>query len=174
MPEREPDPKVKEFLQRLSALDAGDKARLKRDAGKTIAEAQSIGLFYRLLPFGLTLAQEETYFLVATLYPLAEGGGNGNLGASLRGARNPQNERGLNRRVEILLDSDATQLPFRLRQAIRFLKSNDVRVNWQQLLEDLLKWNRPSHIVQKQWARAYFALPEKPKGDDDNPRDAER
>lgn len=161
MPEREPDPKVADFLKKLRALDAGDKAKLKRDAGKTIAEAQSIGLFYRLLPYGLTPAHEETYFLVATLYPLAEEGGKGNLGDSLRRARNAQNEKGLNRRVEILLDSDATQLPFRLRQAIRLLKTNEVKVNWQRLLEDLLQWNHPQRFIQKQWARAYFALPEK-------------
>jgi len=158
MPEREPHPRVAEFLKKLAALDAGDRARLKRDAGKPLAEAQSIGLFYRLLPHGLSAAQEETYFLVATLYPLADGGGTGNLGTALRAAQDPKNCKGLDRRVEILLDSDATQLPFRLRQAIRFLKSKGVKVNWQQLLEDLLQWNHPGRFIQKQWARAYFAL----------------
>jgi CRISPR system Cascade subunit CasB len=162
MPEREPDPQVKTFLEKLTQLDAGNKAKLKRDAGKTIAEAQSIGLFYRLLPYGLNAAQEETYFLTATLYPIAESGAAGNLGASLRRARDPKNHKGLDRRIEILLDADKTQLPFRLRQAIQFLKSKRVSVNWQRLIEDLQKWNRPSRIAQKQWARAYFALPEAP------------
>ncbi len=159
MQKSEPDPKIAAFLMKLSALDAGDKAKLKRDAGKTIAEAQSIGLFYRLLPYGLSAAQEEMYFLVATLYGLADGGAQGNLGASLHRARDPKNHKGLDRRVEILLDSDAKQLPFRLRQTVRFLKSNRVKVNWQQLLEDLLRWNYGSRTVQKQWARTYFALP---------------
>lgn len=160
MPKREPDPKVEKFLQNLSALDAGGKARLKRDAGKPLAEAQSLGLFYRLLPYGLSAAQEEIYFLVATLYPLADGGSKGNFGASLRRARDLKNHKGLDRRVEILLDSDATQLPFRLRQAVRFLKSRQVAVNWQKLLEDLLRWNYLNHTVQKQWARAYFGIPQ--------------
>ena len=161
MPEREPNPKVKKFLDKLARLDAGDKARLKRDAGKPLAEAQSIGLFYRLLPYGLNATQEEIYFLVATLYPLASSGNAGNLGASLHRARDPKPEKnkGLNRRVEILLDSDATQMPFRLRQANRFFKSKDNPENWQQLLEDLLKWKSTYRTVQKQWARAYFALP---------------
>ena len=162
MPELEPDPKVKTFLERLVRLDAGDKAKLKRDAGKTISEAQSIGLFYRLLPYGLNAAQEDPCFLTATLYPMAGGGAAGNLGASLRRARDPKNHKGLDRRIEILLDADKTQLPFRLRQAIQFLKSKRVSVNWQRLLEDLQRWNRPSRIAQKQWARAYFALPEAP------------
>lgn len=159
MQKHEPDPNVAKFLVNLSTLDAGDKAKLKRDAGKTIAEAQSIGLFYRLLPYGLNATQEEVYFLVATLYPLADGGGKGNLGAMLHRARDPKNHKGLDRRIEILLDTDAKQLPFRLRQAVRFLKSNRVKVNWQQLLQDLLRWNYSGRTVQKQWARAYFALP---------------
>ncbi len=164
MPEHDPDRKAGEFLNKLARLDAGDRARLKRDAGKPLAEAQNLGLFYRLLPYGLSATQEEIYFLVATLYPLAEAGGAGNLGASLHRARdpNPKKNKGLDRRVEILLDADATQLPFRLRQAVRFLKSKRVRVNWPQLLEDTLKWNRASRTVQKQWARTYFALPETP------------
>jgi len=87
MPEREPDSKVKAFLERLAKLDTGDKARLKRDAGKPLAEAQSIGLFYRLLPYGLSAAHEETYFLVATLYPLADGGGEGKKSQGLGSSR---------------------------------------------------------------------------------------
>jgi CRISPR type I-E-associated protein CasB/Cse2 len=162
MTKHEPDPQVLKLLQNLSALDAGEKARLKRDAGKPLVEAQSLGLFYRLLPYGLSAVQEEIYFLVATLYPLADGGGKGNLGASLRRARDPKNHKGLDRRVEILLDSDATQLPFRLRQAVRLLKSNRVTVNWQQLLEDLQRWNYSNRAAQKQWARAYFGILPKP------------
>jgi len=160
MPNREPDPKVEKFLQNLSALDAGGKARLKRDAGKPLAEAKSLGLFYRLLPYGLSAAQEEIFFLLATLYTLADGGGKGNFGASLHSARDPdpKKNKGLNRRVEVLLDSDAAQLPFRLRQAVRLLKSKPVAVNWQQLLEDLLRWKSVNRTVQKQWARAYFGI----------------
>jgi len=161
MPERDLDPKVKTFLEKLALLDTGSKAKLKRDAGKTIGESHSIGLFYRLLPYGLNAAQEESYFLVATLYPMVENGAVGNLGASLRRARDPKNNKGLDRRIEILLDSDKTQLPFRLRQVIKFLKSKRVSVNCQQLLNDLQKWNQPNRIVQKQWARDYFALPAK-------------
>ncbi len=159
MSERETDTRVTTFLDRLKNLDAGERARFKRDAGNTLAEASSIGLFYRLIQ-GLYGVNEEIYFLVATLYPIAESGGSGNIGASLHRARDPKNHKGLDRRVEILLDADATQLGFRLRQTIKFLKSKRVRVNWQVLLSDVLKWNSPYRTVQKQWARAYFSLPE--------------
>ncbi len=168
MQAHEPDKKITEFLNKLTSLDAGEKARLRRDAGKPLSEGHSLGLFYRLLPYGVSEWQEEAYFLVATLYPLAKSGDKGNFGAALRKARDPDKKknRGLDRRVEILLDADTAQLPFRLRQAVRFIKSRnpETLVNWQQLLQDLLQWNSPSRWVQARWARSYFHPPELPVG----------
>ncbi len=152
-------PQTVAFMDRLADLDAGERARLKRNAGKTLAEARdtALALFYRLIPPGVPETQEEIYFLVATLYPLAESGKNGNLGDALRRARMmAASEEGLDRHVEVLLDADAEQLPFRLRQAIHYLASSRVPVNWPQLLEDLLNWNHPRRFVQRAWARAYF------------------
>ncbi len=156
------DPRVTEFCERLEQLDAGERARLKRNAGRTLAESHNVlGLFFRMLPHNVPRYQEETYFLVATLFPLAEGGGEGNLGDALYKVRNPKYAQGLDRRVEILLEADREQLPFRLRQAIRFLESKREgkhgAVNWPRLLQDLLNWERPKRSVQERWARAYFA-----------------
>jgi len=145
------------FFERLEGLDAAGRARLKRNAGNSLAESRGVlGLFYSLLPPDVPAYQEETFFLVATLYPLAEGGNQGNLGAALHRARTKDNAKGLDRRVEILLDADEAQLSFRLRQAIHFLHSNRVRVNWPSLLQDLLRWNAPKRFVQQRWARSYF------------------
>lgn len=145
------------FIDRLEALDAGDRARLKRNAGKTLAEAHdALGLFYMLLPKGVPAYQEETYFLVATLFPLADGGAENDLGASLYRAQSMKNNKGLDRRVENLLDADLMQLHFRLRQTIHFLQSCRVHVNWRQLLADLLQWDHPDRYVQQRWARSYF------------------
>ena len=158
MSEREPNPKIATFFERLERLDAGGRARLKRSAGKPLAESRdALGLFYSVLPWGVSAFQEEVYFLAATLFPMADGGGKGDLGTSLRQACQSKNSKGLDRRVEILLDADAAQLPFRLRQAIRFLASCQVRVNWPRLLEDLLYWTHPDRFVQRRWARSYFA-----------------
>ncbi|MGC8879966.1 MAG: type I-E CRISPR-associated protein Cse2/CasB [Anaerolineae bacterium] len=153
------DPRIVTFVERLARLDAGERARLKRNAGKTLAEARdtALALFYRLLPPEVPEHHEETYFLVATLYPLAEAGSSGNLGDALRQARTMTRENpGLDRRVRVLLDADATQLPFRLRQTIHYLASTRVPINWTQLLQDLLAWNHPRRWVQREWARAYF------------------
>jgi len=150
--------KIETFFERLERLDAGGRARLKRNAGNPLAASRSgaLGLFYNLLPPGVPQYHEEKYFLVATLYPIAEAGDQGNLGAALHKARNEKNKKGLDRRVEILLDADWEQLPFRLRQAVRFLHSNRVSLNWRRLLQDLLKWDSPKRFVQQQWARSYF------------------
>ena len=159
MNDRAIDPKITSFIEGLEELDAGERARLKRCAGQRLAEASgsALRLFYRLLPHRVSRFQEEVYFLAATIYPLADDGGTGNFGISLRQARQAGNSPGVDRRVEILLDADESQLPFRLRQATRFLASNQVRVDWTQLLVDLLYWTHPARFVQQNWARSYFA-----------------
>jgi len=158
MDEREIDPRVAQFIHKLDGLDEGDKARLRRNAGKAISEAGDVtGLFYRILPSGVPMQQEEIYFLVATLFPLNENGGAGNFGASLRRARTSSNDKGLDKRVEILLDAELSQLSFRLRQAVQFLRSNRVSTNWAKLLNDLLYWSHPDRFIQRNWARSYFS-----------------
>jgi len=145
------------FVARLEALDSASRARLKRNAGKSIAESRDVlGLFYSLLPSGVPRWQVERYFTVATLYPLVDGGAEGDFGRMLRRARNDANQQGLDRRMERLLDADRTQLPFRLRQALLYIHSQRGRVDWQQLLKDVLDWNRPSRIVQRRWAHSYY------------------
>ncbi len=150
-------PNTTKFISQLKCLDPGDRARLKRNAGKSLAEAHDvIGLFYSLLPYGIPQSQEEIFFLVATLFPLAAEGNSGNFGDHLFLARNTKNEKGLDKRVKNLLDADLNQLHFRLRQAVHFLQSCRVSVNWQQLLSDLLYWDHADRYIQRRWARSYF------------------
>jgi CRISPR type I-E-associated protein CasB/Cse2 len=134
-------------------LDDGERAHLKRNAGKSLADADKVQLlFYRLLPYDLGAKwQEDRYFLVATLYPFdrdqrerdrqarsaatqpppAEPAADsapanasaGSLGRSFRLIRREENSVGLDKRVARLLDADSEQLPFQLRQAIRLLTS---------------------------------------------------
>lgn len=159
MSDHEFDPKIIEFFKQLQKLDSGERARLKRCAGQVLAEArhEAMGLFYRVLPPDVPAAQQEVYFLAASLYPFTEEGDSGDLGISFRQVRKSENSKGMDRRMEILLDSDEVQLPYRLRQIIHQLQSNHVKVNWPQLLEDLLYWTHPNRFVQRRWAQSYFA-----------------
>lgn len=152
--------RITEFMANLNKLDPGSKARLKRCTGKSLDEARSaIGLFYRLLPHPAPPSTDEpVYWLVATLFPLLEGSGKGNFGSALRRVRTKDNEKGLDRRLETLLDADNTQLAYRLSQLVSFLHANKEKVNWANLLADLLHWQHPDRFVQKAWAKAYFSL----------------
>lgn len=152
------DPRPAKFVDNLKSLNPGEKARLRRSAGLNLVDARrALGAFFRALPPGVPEWEVEQYFLIATLYPLADGGGSGNLGSTLRRTQTAANRRGLDRRMETLLDSDLTQLPFRLRQAAHLARSSRERINWVCLLEDLLHWDSPYHTVQRRWAEAYFS-----------------
>jgi CRISPR system Cascade subunit CasB len=151
-----------QFINRLHLLKENDKgamAKLKRNAGNTLAESRGVhAIFFRLLPHGVPEWKESYYFLVATLYPLASPATKGSLGTALKTAKknNPKNKDGYDRRMEVLLDCDADQLSFRLRQVVRLLKSAEVPVNWQGLLKDLTSWNYINRFVQEKWARDYY------------------
>ncbi len=150
------DTRINQFCEKLAGLDAGEKARLKRNAGRTLAESRQVmGLFLnQLLPHDVPRYQQETYFLIATLYPLNPSEhGKGSLGAALRQARESES---LDRRVEILLDADEAHLRFRLRQLVKFLYSKHVPIHWPLLLQHLLAWNSPKRWVQKELAYDYF------------------
>lgn len=154
------DSRITRFVERLNALDPGNRARLKRHAGKTLDEAPKVlTLFYRLLPESVEPYHEAPFFLVATLFPLAVATEKGNLGDALRALRNDDNAAGLDRRFEILLDADAQQLPYRLRQMVRMLAAQGYPVPWAQLLADLTVWEHPARPVQRAWARRYFHAP---------------
>jgi CRISPR system Cascade subunit CasB len=64
--------------------------------------------------------------------------------------------------MHILLDSSIDpdgggDLPYRLRQMVRYLAARGIGLDWPQLLRDLRRWNYPDRPVQKAWARAYFS-----------------
>jgi len=151
-------PSVIEFVDRLAALNRGQQARLKRNAGKPLNEAHNVmGLFYRILPPNVSSHQVPYYFMTATLYPVADSGDEGNFGLSLKQIRTKENQDGLDRRMEILLDADESQLPFRLRQAVYIIHGERGSIYWSRLLQDLLYWTHYNRFVQQQWAESYFS-----------------
>jgi len=164
--EKKPD-FAAEFINRLHQLDPGQRARLKRNAGNTLDESHNaLGLFYKTLLRDANLPEwvEDRYFLVATLFPFEKPNAANkpippNFGASLRGVRTEKNKEGLDNRFERLLDADEQQLPFYLRREVQFITNEGGRINWEQLLRDILGWQHPSRYVQRKWARAYFATP---------------
>ncbi|MBS3934088.1 MAG: type I-E CRISPR-associated protein Cse2/CasB [Truepera sp.] len=75
--------------------------------------------------------------------------------AQLYLARNQS--RSIEQRFIALLDADEEQLPYRLRQMMQLVKTEDgIRIYWSELLRDLLAWNRERKPVQQKWARAFY------------------
>ena len=58
------------------------------------------------------------------------------------------------RRFIALLDADADELPYRLRQMVALLK--DQAIDFSALLADLLRWQSPDKRIQNQWARQFY------------------
>ncbi len=150
---------VAAFIAALERLDSAGRARLKRNAGRALHEARGVHqVFFQTLPPKIAGSpEEEIYFLVATLYPLAKGRNDGaSLGATLRAVRQLRQSESLDRRFQALLDSDIEQMYFRLRQMVRLIAASEQRIDWKQLLNDLLAWGHPERYVQLRWARDYF------------------
>lgn len=170
-----PDPaSIAWFLNGLQRLDSGGLARLRRSAGQSLNESHnSYTVFYPILPRSVERQDEQAiFFLVATLYALCTRAGEHerqrggtSLGTALHQLRQGQlSDQGranddrisLDRRVLALFNADSDQLPFRLRQIVRLLHSNELSLNWERLLLDLLRWDHPERYIQQRWAREYF------------------
>lgn len=171
------DRQVAEFVHNLSQLDDGERARLKRNAGKPLAESRDAQLLFysRVLPRGAPHWQEDHYFLLATLYPLDKtrrnraptpsdeapqpAGSFGSFGSSFRRMRaaDEKDQPGLDRRFARLLDAEVEDLPFQLRQAVTRLTNEWTPIDWAQLTHDILRWGNPERKVQRRWARDYVA-----------------
>jgi CRISPR system Cascade subunit CasB len=147
--------------------DRGALAALRRGLGQppgTVADMYRYVVPW--LPDDAPRWREDAYYLVAALFayhPVA--GGTGNVGDHFARTRDPQTESpAVERRFTALLSAHPDDLDSYLRQAVSFLKSKDVPVNWHQLLVDVMAWGHPERYVQQQWARAFWGRPTgKPK-----------
>ncbi len=163
MPEKEHP-----FITYLEGLrdDRGALAALRRGLGQEPGSAVEM---YRYvvpwIPDRASRQEERAYYLVAALFAYhPDPGGWGNLGDAFRRGCGPQGDNSaIERRFTALLAAHPDDLPFYLRQAIGFLKSKEVPIDWQQLLADLLAWDHPKGYVQRNWARSFWSrAPQKP------------
>jgi len=156
-----------EFIERLERLGTGQLAMLRRGCGeRDPVEGRCpwlVGLIYGV-------ASEATAFLVASLlaqYKTADIRANhhrieGNFGLTWKKAITGTDSKSIERRFHILLDADYDprtgdgDLPYRLRQMVRYAASKSVGVDWPTLLTDLKFWSQPEKRVQKRWARSFF------------------
>jgi CRISPR system Cascade subunit CasB len=151
------------FVSYLESLaeDRAALAALRRGLGQTPGVAPEM---YRYvvprLPPGLPRWREDHHYLVAALFglhPLASGGGNmGHHFAQTVSGAGEEDSGAVERRFTILLNAHADDLPFLLRQAVSYLRSREVPVNYHRLLRDLQWWNSEHRTVQRSWANAFW------------------
>jgi len=155
------------FIDRLKQMAEGGErgalASLRRGLGQppgTVAE------MYRYVePFlgGMESGaryKEFAFYLVAALFAFHPKSTNeGNMGTHLAKTRTDAGTDALERRFTALLAAHPDDLSEYLRQAVSFLKSKEIPVNWNQLLRDLQNWDKrddPKYSVQKRWAREFW------------------
>ena len=155
------DEKKHQFVEHLESLreDRAALAALRRGLGQPPGTVASMYPYVvPRLPDDAPSWVEDAYYLVAALFayhPAA--GGVGNLGHHFARTRDPQGDNtAIERRFTALLAAHREDLGSYLRQAISFLKSKEVPVNWHQLLFDVIAWGHPARYVQNKWARAFW------------------
>jgi CRISPR system Cascade subunit CasB len=144
--------------------DRGTLAALRRGLGHppgTVADMYRYVVPW--LPDDAPPWREDAYYLVAALFAYHPGaGGSGNMGDHFARAQDPQGDSpAVERRFTALLAAHPDDLGSYLRQAVSFLKSKDIPVNWHQLLTDVMAWGHPERYVQQRWAWAFWGRPAK-------------
>lgn len=179
---KDPTTRQIEFAKWLESLhrqeDRGTLAALRR--GLMLEEQQLFEILGHIpsrFLSGLRPGEERVYLMVASLYAfhpvsftepeLAER--RRNLGESLRRFAEATAQQGggteesgdllpesLKRRMDALLSAPRADVFGHLRQIISLLKSQEIPVDWAQLLCDLSSWEAPGRPVQWQWSRSFY------------------
>lgn len=110
--------------------------------------------------------QEKVYYLVASLFAYYQAGSyggarlrteEGNFGKHSRALKDEgKQSASFEMRFTNLLNAHQEDLSTYLRQIISQMRSNEIAINWHQLLHDLLRWNSESQYIQRQWANSYW------------------
>ncbi len=169
--EEAPDEKgVVGYLKGLAkAQDRAALAHLRRGLGKKPGEAMEMYRYVgRFISEQSKAGYERAVFLTAALFAdYSDAPQNaGNLGQSVKRLFEATKSDSIEKRFVALLDAEADDLHYYLRQIIGLLKSKDIPVNWNRLFEDIQWWSSDKRDVQKRWARSFWGSADTNKNDD--------
>jgi len=135
------------ILRRGLTLPPGEDANMYRIIARFVPDEERGG------------EREKLYYLIASLYAFhpmhTEKGNFGNHMAEA--AAKMTESTATERRFTVLLNAHYQDLPDYLRQAVSFLKSNEIPINWFSLFKDLLRWDHPDKYTQRKWANGFWA-----------------
>lgn len=111
-------------------------------------------------------AHERAVFLTSALFADYHDASQnaGDLGSSVKQIAEKSDS--IERRFVALLDADAEDLHYYLRQMIGLLKANSVPVNWDRLFKDIRNWSHDDRFVQRKWARSFWGSRETKENND--------
>lgn len=146
------------YLKNLAARqDRAALAHLRRGLGRRPGESMEMYPYVgRFITEKTNDSHDRAVFLVSALfadYPDAAQN-VGDLGRSIRQMADKSDS--IERRFVALLDAEADDLHYYLRQMVGLLKANSVPVNWNTLFTDVRDWASPSRKVQRKWARSFW------------------
>lgn len=154
------------FFDRINQLGPGERAGLRRQAGAMIrdADGKTITAFYRCLPSSIDIKQENKWFAIACMRCLWDPGEEKGetIETVIAGLiKSGGLSKSVVHRVQLLLDSKWDGDGYMLTKLVRLVKlvrqkSDRVQIDFSALLEDLLRWNNDSQMIQRKWARVIF------------------
>lgn len=97
-----------------------------------------------------------------------------NFGASFHRLRSGDSA-SVERRFAALLNSHLDGLPNHLRRAVSILRTSEtpIPVDYAQLIRDIDDWDHPDRLVQREWARSFWAPPRDQQSEESNEEAAE-
>lgn len=150
---------IAQFVDRLSELSKGERACLRRCAGKVLKEAdgQAVLTFYRCLPYNVPVWQESRWFAAGCLACLWDDAGTMPIEGCF--ARMRKESDTIEGRISALLDMQWDEEGFLLSKIARLLKmarQKGFDIDCGILLNDLIYWNSENQFVQRKWAKAIY------------------
>jgi CRISPR system Cascade subunit CasB len=151
-------------LTKLAHPDSPDRAvmaHLRRGIDLPLDYVLSrVGWLFRRVPdFALTNA-----VLAAGLFAWVKGdcpqSQGVNFGAAFGADLTLEEKQQREKRFIDLLDTDAEELPYKLRQAITLIAREHIGLDWVLLIQHLGHWIHPDRWVQREWARGFWAASE--------------
>ncbi|MCT8335190.1 type I-E CRISPR-associated protein Cse2/CasB [Leptospira sp. 85282-16] len=149
----------RDVIDKISKLGSGDMAILRRCNKNPLEDSKLFPVLGRL---GFINSYEKS--LVVCLYAAYHRKEDNpyysdsfNFGKAFQEAYNPEQKEDKDIRFRALLTaSDKEQLSYRLRQAIKLLKSQNIKIDFSVLLKNLYNWNSDKQWVQRKWAEGYY------------------
>ncbi|MBR3178850.1 MAG: type I-E CRISPR-associated protein Cse2/CasB [Clostridia bacterium] len=157
------------WQKRLKTSSAGERAALRRCAGKMLSEADAsaMSVFYRLLPYGTPEWKHNRFFTImccSCLWKPEEQKNPRPIEDCLRIFAKHQNGDGFYARIRNLMDTrwdDADGfMAAKLTRILKQIKNadNTLYPDFDGLAEDLFSWNSDERSVQRRWAETLFSI----------------